>query len=134
MNDGFFDILPDTTPKRKAKPPDTRPLERDVQKHIIAALRKRGLFVARVNAGSFTHEGRHIAGAEAGHSDLCGCVPPTGQAFYIEVKRRGETPTPKQRAFLAARAADGALACWADSVPMALKLFGFEPTPWETEL
>ncbi len=138
-SDGFFNLLPDTAPKRKSKPSDNRSLERDIQKAIIKALRKRDIFVCRVNAGKInikdgadpTDKGRYIVGATAGHSDLYGVLAPHGRAWFIEVKRPGEKPTVLQSQFLKARAAEGALVGVADSVVSALALFGFEPTRWE---
>lgn len=132
MIDNFFDTLPDTK-IRKPKPPDTRPLEREVQNGIIAALERRDVYVQRVNAGQFQHEGRYIAGAVAGHSDLYGTLAPTGRAWFIEVKRRGEKPTPKQARFLAARAAEGCIAGYADTVAGALALLGLKPNCREAE-
>lgn len=132
MIDNFFDTLPATKP-RKAKPPDTRPLEKDIQRKSIKALRKRGVFVSRTNAFQLEYENRHISGAEAGHTDLCGCLPPTGRAWYIEIKRPGNKPTPLQAKFIAARLAEGAIADWADSVEKVLRILGFEPDRWEKE-
>lgn len=131
-SDGFFTIVDVPPSKRKPKPSDGE-LESAIQRKAIKALRKRGVFVSRANAFQIEYEGRHINGAEAGHSDLCGCLPPTGRAWYIEMKRPGNKPTPLQAKFIAARRAEGAIADWADSVERVLRILGFEPTRWERE-
>ena len=132
MSDGFFDTLPATKP-RKPKAPDTRPLEKEVQKRIVNALERRDFIVHRINSGQFIHEGRHIGGAKAGTSDLIGCTP-TGRYFALEVKRLGEKPTDKQLAYLESVRAAGGIAGWADNVPMALELFGYAPSRWEQNI
>jgi len=128
-DEAFFTII--ERPAPKTRKPDARPLEKDVQKAIIAALTRRDIYVERVNAGHFVHEGRHIGGAAKGRSDLSGYLTGTGRAFFIEVKRLGETPSRAQAAFLAARRAGGALAGYADSVRTALAIVGLEPTKRE---
>ena len=127
-DEAFFTII--ERPPTKPRKPDDRPLEKAVQAAIIRAFERRGLYIERVNAGHFIHEGRHIQGAVKGHSDLSGHLA-NGHAFFIECKRRGEKPTPDQAAFLAARIAGGALAGYADSVRTALAIVGLEPTKRE---
>ncbi len=60
-----------------------------------------------------------------GHSDLAGCLRPSGRAWYIEVKVPGKHPTEAQQAFLDAMSACGAIAGCAHSVDEALELLGY---------
>lgn len=116
-------------PDRKTAPDS----EAALQKRIITSLERRNIFVNRVNAGTFEREGRMITGARKGHSDLCGCLPPTGRAFYIEVKKPNAKPTTAQAAFLEQRRLDGAIVGIATNVREALLLLGLEPTKAEAK-
>lgn len=110
--------------------------ERLVQKAIQDAFRlKFQIALVHVDAGAAGMRQGQAAGAggysatPAGFPDLVGVIPPHGRAIYIEVKAPGNKPTDLQTRFLAALAAKGAVAFWADSVDSALAQFAsLEPT------
>lgn len=78
-----------------------KPLERDIQKAIVAALRARGIFVLRLNTGGIPLHGRKQGlfrpPETRGVADLL--VVRMGRADFLEVKRPGEVQRPDQTAF-----------------------------------
>ena len=115
------------TPKRKAK---SRTPERLVQRAIQDAFRLHyQVALVHVDSGAAGMRQGQARGAggysatPAGFPDLVGVVPPSGRAIYIEVKAPGCKPTELQLRMLAALAAKGAIAFWADSVASALLQF-----------
>ncbi len=107
------------TAKRTRKPRQAVPLERDVQKSILAFLALRGILAWRQNTGSVVREyrgkSRLIRFGMSGMPDILGCLP-GGRLLAIEVKRPGNKPTDEQFATLANLTKAGALAFWASSV------------------
>lgn len=107
------------TPKLPAIP------ESEVQRSAIALLRGLGWQIWRRNVGGRTWTDkrgreRYMAFAEPGQSDLWGLTPSTPHApvprhAEIEIKRRGEWPTPDQILWLVRMSAFGAVAFWADN-------------------
>lgn len=103
-------------------------LESPIQKDILAYLVRCGYLAWRNNQGSMfavdSHgkERRVRFSTMDGIADLQGIIPRPdlqwGIPFFIEVKKEGKKPTPKQKVFLAAAKKYGAIAFWADSVRM----------------
>lgn len=139
--DRFYAGAADTDPKCQQAVPPLRqrvkrpvdgqpivPLEKDIQKTIIAALelRKDVVFVGRFNRGqavaTYNGETRYTPfNSVPGFPDIHG-LRVGGRAFYIEVKRPPpyyEKPTPEQQAFLDAARVGGACAGVATSVEEA---------------
>lgn len=97
---------------------DPRPLERDIQRDVLAWLRAVGVVVIRVNSGAAPGQGgrRYVRFTDTpGVSDLIGLLP-DGLFLAIELKRPGERPTEHQRKFLDAVSGSGGLAFVAHSV------------------
>ncbi len=94
--------------------------EHITQRSVIAAFRKLGVYVLRINSGS---PSRRYRGAPAGTSDLL-VILKGGRACWIEMKKPGEKPTKEQSDFLAARAKDGCLTGVATTVDEALEIAG----------
>jgi len=100
------------------------PKESEVQSAIIQAFKLRHrITLWPIDAGG---KGFRGAGKAGGHSgipegfpDLLG-IAPGGVALFIEVKRPGCKPKPKQAEFLAWLEGMGAIAFWAASVDSAL--------------
>lgn len=95
------------------------PLEKEIQKQILAWLRLHGATAIRVNSGAFGGEykgkKRFIrANDTRGCSDVLCCW--RGRFVAIEVKRPGEKPTIDQVAFLQGVQRSGGLAFVASSV------------------
>lgn len=86
--------------------------EKQVEQKIVAAIRK--LDEARVVKVHGSQMG------SGGEPDLDACIQ--GRSVKIEVKAPGRKPTPRQLSVLRKWEAAGALAGWADSVPMAMEL------------
>lgn len=107
-----------TTSKRS-----TIPLERDVLKAVLQALRydPRVASVERQQSGVFLEGNRHIRVGTPGALDIKGMLK-GGRMFEIECKRPGGKPDPRQAARIARIRADGGVAgyCW--SVESALAL------------
>ena len=96
--------------------------ETDIMKNIMIALCERGCIVNRTNSGVYyTKDGRPVRVGAPGMSDLQGHTP-SGQCFYLEVKKPGQKPRKNQIEFLEAMRSTGAIAGWADSVENALKI------------
>lgn len=108
-----------------------RPLEKDIQKAIREAFwAKYRIELVATDAGGKGFRGKNGAvhghsGIPSGFPDLVGVVPPTGRAIYIEVKRPGQKVVPGglQDGWLIKLYAWGAVAFWADSVDMAIKIY-----------
>lgn len=99
----------------KPKKPE---LEADIQRKIIALLKRRGAVVTRVNSGHMRDsDGRHIALAAAGTSDLI-CLY-RSRYLALEIKRPGNKPTSKQQAFLEDVRREGGIAMVLTSVAEA---------------
>jgi len=94
-----------------------RPLEADIQKRILAFLRREGVFHWRQNVGGFQDRtGRWVSFGVLGLADIIGIEPGTGRFLAIEVKRRGEGQTARQRRFQERVEAAGGLYILARSV------------------
>lgn len=94
-----------------------RPLEKDVLKAVLAALRVHPVvgFAWRANTGSFEVGKRRIRAGFRGQPDVLGMLR-DGRLLAVEVKRPGERPTPDQGAFLEKVRANGGVAVVATSV------------------
>ena len=82
------------------------PLEKEIQKQILAALEIAGIFCWRQNQGTVAHAktNRHARRfvrftSKKGVSDIIGCLP-DGKFLAIEVKRPGGKLTADQEGFL----------------------------------
>ena len=96
---------------------EVRPLEKDVLKAVLAALRAHPAvaFVWRANAGSFEVDGRRIRAGFRGQSDILGMLR-DGRFLAVEVKRPGGRLTSEQAAFLAGVSQQGGVAIVATDV------------------
>lgn len=85
---------------RRSTPP--APLERDIQRAVVALLEARGAVLVRVNGGMMPYGNNRrvrFSFATVGTcSDLIACY--LGRPLALEVKRPGEKPTDGQRLFL----------------------------------
>ena len=100
--------------KRKA---DLRPLEKAIQKEILAWLGRwrPDAWVVRINSGGARINGQFVRfNTEPGTPDILLCV--AGRFVGIEVKRPGELPTAAQRACHARIEAAGGIVVVADCV------------------
>lgn len=96
--------------------------ETALQNAIRVALSSEGCAVFRRNHGLYyTVDGRPVKIGVDGEADLSGHTQ-TGRAWYIEVKKPGESPRKDQQRFLDAMVASGALAGVAHSVEEALMI------------
>jgi len=59
--------------------------ESDLQKKIVTALERLGVYVDRINSGHLEYEGRHIQMGRRGTPDLLALLP-GGRAWFTEVK------------------------------------------------
>lgn len=79
------------------------PLESDVQRTIVAVAASKGVRLIRRNVMAMggEHKGKRwfVKNGEKGQSDLYGVLP-NGIHIEVEVKRKGEVPTPDQTAWL----------------------------------
>ena len=112
---------------RVRRPVDGRPvvpLEKEVLADVMQALRRdpRVGFVWRQSSGTFQEGDRWIQAGPKGMPDICGFLAGTGRAFFIEVKRPGGKPDPRQATRLAHFARGGAIAGYATSAEEALAL------------
>lgn len=89
--------------------------ETAVQKQILAYLEVRRILVWRNNTRWVRIGGRLVQFGMTGASDIIGCLP-DGRFLAIEVKRKGEKPTPEQLAFLSRVAQAGGVALVAYSL------------------
>ena len=98
----------------------------DMMNAIMLALSQDGHAVFRAQVGLFfTEDGRPVrTGLPVGFSDLFGHRAGDARAFYFEVKTGAGRATPKQKAFLAAMQARGALAGVVRSVQDAREILG----------
>jgi hypothetical protein len=103
--------------RRGSELPEVRPLERDVLRVVLAALRTHPAvaFAWRANTGSFEVQGRRIRAGFRGQSDVIGMLH-GGRMLCCEVKRPGGTLTRDQAAFLARVQEHGGIALCATSV------------------
>lgn len=112
------------TPARPRRLPI--PLERDVQRAILAYLRARGVLCWRNNTAkvAIPAEGgkarRFLRAGLVGSADILGCFG--GRLLALEVKRPGERPTPVQVAFLRSVQEAGGIAFWADGLDVAARV------------
>lgn len=122
-----FDKVPrfqqEVPPERAPRKPSGKPLERDILKAVLHALRNdpRVAQVERQQSGVFVEGNRHIRVGTRGALDIKGMLH-GGKMFEIEVKRPGREPDPRQADRIAAIRANGGIAgyCW--SVESALAL------------
>lgn len=120
---------PVARPRSTAPKPRTAPTEHEIQAAILDYLRR----VVRAEAIRYNSGMMQIGEGAArrfvrfhdadGHADIGGVLP-GGRAFYLEVKRPGEKPTPKQAKFLARMAKAGALTGVVTSVADVADLLG----------
>lgn len=113
-------------PKRVRKPRGTAsgvPLERDVLKQIIRALRAdpRVAMVERNQSGLFQDGNRYIRVGSRGKLDLTVLLT-SGRYAEIEVKRPGRKPDPHQLERIEAIRKNGGIAGYATSPEQALEL------------
>lgn len=108
---------------RAPRKPSGKPLERNILKAIMAALRAdpRVAQVERQQSGVFMAGDRYIRVGNPGALDIKGMLV-GGLAFEIEVKVPGRKPTPQQAERIATLKANGAVAGFATSVQEALAL------------
>ena len=107
-------------PKRVAKPkPD---LEGPVLADCLKYLNKvDGIWAWRRNVGAAKLGGRWIRYGQSGMADISGIISVpiaddlVGVRLEVETKAPGNTPTPKQAAWLAATLHHGGVALWCDS-------------------
>ncbi|MDR0449933.1 MAG: VRR-NUC domain-containing protein [Treponema sp.] len=74
-----------------------------------------GIFHYRNNTGAYKIKDRFIRYGFPGSSDIAG-VCPDGRALYVECKKPGKKPSPRQREFLDRVNGLGAVGIVADSV------------------
>lgn len=111
-------------PQRRApRKPSGKPLERDILKAVIAALRRdpRVAQVERQQSGLFVDGDRYIRVGTPGALDIKGMLK-GGRAFEFEIKRPGRKPDPRQAERIETLRANGAVAGVATSVEEALAL------------
>ena len=105
---------------RVKKPPV--PLEKEIQKSIMARMRFLGLEPYRRNVAAMTadYKGkrRFIKAGEAGQSDIWSILPDK-RHVELEVKRPGEEPTVKQLDWLHKTNAITGASFWADDPQVA---------------
>jgi len=111
-----------------------QPKESEIQAAIIQAFKvKHRITLIPIDAGGKGFRGasggRGHSGIPEGFPDLFGVIPGSGVALFIEVKRPGCKPNPKQREFLNWLESQGAVAFWAASVDSALHNYD-EATKW----
>ena len=107
-------------PKRLAKPKPE--LEGPILADCLKYLNKvDGIWAWRRNVGAAKLGGRWIRYGQSGMADISGIISVTiaddlvGVRLEVEVKAPGNTPTPKQAAWLAATLHHGGVALWCDS-------------------
>lgn len=111
-------------PKERApRKPSGKPLERDIVREIISALRKHPhvASVQRRQSGVFRDGERWIRVGQVGESDIGGMLH-GGRAFEIEVKVPGREPDERQAARIEKIRAAGGIAGCAHSVEEAIAL------------
>lgn len=77
-------------------------LEKDIQAAIIALLSAYHIPVTKINtAGIYVAKrNTYIKSHNVGMSDLYACLPPFGRSCWIEVKKKGNTPSQEQLNFI----------------------------------
>jgi hypothetical protein len=115
--------VPPEPKKRKPAGANGKPLERDVLKRIIVALRAdpRVALVQRNQSGVFQEGNRYIRVGSRGLLDLTVYLH-GGRFAEIEVKRPGGKPEPHQAERIATIRANGGIAGYATSPAEALAL------------
>lgn len=111
-------------PKQRApRKPSGKPLERDILRDIMDALRKHPAVatVQRRQSGVYQDGGRWIRVGVRGEADISGILK-GGRAYAIEVKRPGRLPDERQTEFLNRIQAAGGVAGVASSVAEALQI------------
>jgi len=95
-----------------------RERESKVMRSIVVRLRRLGIVLYRRNTGAMRDGERFVRFASPGQADLYGWILPphsrAGTHVEIEVKARGNKPTPKQLAWLLECHRLGAVAMWGD--------------------
>ena len=90
--------------------------ESQLRDQICDYLRKKGMLIFRDNQQT----GRHFRGVNfresKGRADILGCIKPTGRFLAIEVKVKGNVPSPEQVQFLDDVARAGGIAFLAYSL------------------
>lgn len=134
--DSFYAAMAGIAPKCQAAIPEKRarirrpvdgkpavPLERDVLRAVLAALRldPRVARVERSQSGVFKEGERYVRVGERGKLDITGMLK-GGRYFEIECKRPGAKPDPRQAERIQQIKAQGGISgyCW--SVESALAL------------
>ena len=79
------------SPTWSIKPKKTKVLEAEITKAIKEILKKLKIPFFKHWSGPFSKEGV---------SDIIGCLPGTGRALFLEIKKPGEVPTDSQWKFL----------------------------------
>lgn len=79
----------------------TKPLEKDIQQQILAMVKMhpKVALIWRQNTGAMKLDNRYVRFGFPGISDLLGFTT-NGRIICLEVKRKGEHPTPQQGQFL----------------------------------
>ena len=78
-----------------------KPREADIQRTILAYLRRRRVLHWRNNTGAMKRGKGYVRFGERGLPDIFLVLPGTqGQLAAVEVKRKGERPTPEQNVML----------------------------------
>ncbi len=100
--------------------------EHRIMNEIRAALSANGCIMFRINVGKgYTPDGRYFdTGVPAGFSDLFGFRSRDGRAIFIEVKTKTGKVSLKQKKFLEAMRASGAIAGVCRSKEEAIELVG----------
>ena len=112
-------------PKRAAPKPSGRPLESDVQREILSALKAHPVvaFVGRFNRGQAIENGRRISyNSVSGFPDIHG-LRGDGKAFYFEVKRDADyVLTDAQANFIQIASTNNAIAAvvWTPAMAIAI--------------
>ncbi|HEY3789600.1 MAG TPA: hypothetical protein VGL71_12140, partial [Urbifossiella sp.] len=92
------------TAGKPGRSPSAAPLEREIQRSIIAFLESRGAVVIRANSGMLPRADggrmRCVSCSAGSVSDVLACYH--GRFLAVEVKRPGKVPSEGQAAFLAA--------------------------------
>lgn len=92
-----------------------RERESKVMKSIRVRLRRLGVVLYRRNVVVHRIEGRIVRAGTPGQADLYGWHITTGRHWELEVKAKGNKPTPKQMEWLLECHRLGAVAFWADN-------------------
>ena len=115
--------LPKQRGPRAPSKPSGKPLERDVLRAILRALKNHPLvaMVQRRQSGVFREGDRFVRVGKRGEADVSGILK-GGRSFAIEVKRPGGKPSELQTEFIRCVIAAGGVAGVATSVEEALAI------------